>query len=320
MTLETITGNLRDAYKQLQPGTMLYVDQLMNERRINKELCCHGFYTADGEVYFLDGADKTPTLAITREAHNPVLQNIDDAFKQLVGDGNYRPSQADVQKAIAAHDTVLVTLPNLRLSGNEAEWSYLNIGTTPAEYAKLNQEELKFAERVYGQGDDFAKNMKMLKNAKIGETKIFVLNSDYVQKQAEAGAIARASWLFSFDVDSRFYTNVRYFDDRDRVRGVRRGASVSEQEAPAGRGAQNNSSTNFPTAVQSLSLSPEQGVVLEALKPYVAPALHQWLGGIVPPNSSYGDVMQRISEGNNNISEHSYKEMKGLLNNLYFKK
>ena len=33
MTLETITGNLRDAYRQLQPGTMLHADELMNERR-----------------------------------------------------------------------------------------------------------------------------------------------------------------------------------------------------------------------------------------------------------------------------------------------
>ena len=38
MSLETITGNLRDAYKQLQPGTMLHVDQLMNERMTDSDL------------------------------------------------------------------------------------------------------------------------------------------------------------------------------------------------------------------------------------------------------------------------------------------
>src|SRR3989344_8260055 len=117
MSLETITGNLRDAYKQLQPGTMLHVDQLMNERRTNTDLRNQGFYTADGEVYYLDGAGN-PTLAMTREAHNPVLQHIDDAFDQLTKNQNYRPSQEEVQQALAAPETSLITLSRLRLSGD----------------------------------------------------------------------------------------------------------------------------------------------------------------------------------------------------------
>ena|SRR3990167_646122 len=89
MSLETFTGNLRDGYKQVQPGTMLHVDELMNERRSNKELQYQWFYTADGLIYFLDGVDKIPTLLITREAHNPVLQRIDDAFEPLIKGANY---------------------------------------------------------------------------------------------------------------------------------------------------------------------------------------------------------------------------------------
>ena len=81
MTLETITENLRDAYRHLQPGTMLHADQLMKERRLNpitstgEDLRDQWFYTADGAIYFIDNG--VPTLALTREAHNPVLQNID---------------------------------------------------------------------------------------------------------------------------------------------------------------------------------------------------------------------------------------------------
>ncbi len=129
MTLENFFGNLKDAYKQLQPGTMLHVDQLINERRTNEELRNQWFYTADGEIYFLDGVSKTPTLAITREAQNPVLQHIDDAFDQLLNNHNYRVLQADFAKALTAPDTVLVALPNLRLQGNDAEWRYLKIRT-----------------------------------------------------------------------------------------------------------------------------------------------------------------------------------------------
>ncbi|MEK6939438.1 MAG: hypothetical protein AABX31_01805, partial [Nanoarchaeota archaeon] len=222
MLLETITENLKDGYNQLQPGSMLHVDELMKERRTNEELRNNGFYTADGEVYVLDGARKTPTLAMTREAHNPVLKNIDDAFEQLTKKHNYRPSQEDVQQALAAPDTVLIALSNLRLSAHDVEFQYLPFGTTPAKYSKLNDEERKFAERVYGQGDDFVKNMKMLKDAKISETRIWVLNPDYVRKHAAEGAIARASWLGSFSYGSRFIASDRDICSHGRVRGVRR--------------------------------------------------------------------------------------------------
>lgn len=241
MTLETITGNLRDAYKQLQPGTMLHVDQLMNERRLNpltetgEDLREQGFYTADGEIYFLDGRNKTPTLAITRETHNPVLQHIDDASEQLVNNHNYLVSQSAVEQALAAPDREIIVLPNLRLSGDGAEWRYLEISTSPSKYAKLNDTERRFAERVFGQGDDFPANMEMLKKAKISETKIYVLNPDYVRKHASESAVARASWLGNFGDNSSFSADDRSINNHNRVRGVRRNANEVSKEAPAGR-------------------------------------------------------------------------------------
>lgn len=269
MSLETIRGNLRPLYKELQPGTMQHVDQLMNQRFTYTKYRYECFCTADGGVYVLDGAGKTPSLAITREVHNPVLKNIDDAFEQLHQNHNYRPVQADVEQALAAPETVLIALPSLRLSGDEAEWGYLKIGTTPAKYDKLNDEERKLAERVYGQGDDFPKNMKMLKDAHIGGTRIYVLNPDYVREHAAEAAIARASWLDSFDDPySYFYAVDRAFGGGSCVRGVRkktdgdkfsaqksdsssdflrRGASDSEQ-VPAGRDTQND----FPEIQKSL--------------------------------------------------------------------
>ncbi|MEK6900650.1 MAG: hypothetical protein AABX05_05990, partial [Nanoarchaeota archaeon] len=170
MTLETITGNLRDAYKQLQPGTMLHADELMNERRTNLELRDQHFNTADGAVYFLDGYNKTPTLALTREARNPVLQNIDPAFEQLVNNHNYLVSEAELKLVKKAVDTLLVKLAVLRLAGGNSEYLSLRIGTTPSEYNELNKPERSFAERVYGQGDDFIKNMALLKGEGISET------------------------------------------------------------------------------------------------------------------------------------------------------
>src|SRR3989338_1858149 len=123
MTIESIVGTLPETYKLLQPDTILHVDQLMTERRTNHELRSQWFYTADGEVYSLQGEKKTPTLAITRAASNPLFQDstIDVYCAQLRREGNYRPSADETQRALQAPDTILVDLTKLELSGNEME-------------------------------------------------------------------------------------------------------------------------------------------------------------------------------------------------------
>ncbi|HIG93887.1 TPA: hypothetical protein HA234_06845 [Candidatus Woesearchaeota archaeon] len=210
MTLDTIIGTLRDGSRQLEPGTMLHVDELMKERQTNAELRTQWFYTADGQVYVMDG--KNQKLAMTRGSSNPLLQDdtIDTYCDQLLQSQNYRPTREEVQRALEAPDTLLIDLSKLRLSGNEKEWRYLTIDTS--KYNKLNNEERKFAERVYGQGDDFAASMKMLKDARIPETKIFVLNPDYVQQEAQESALGRASWLSNFNNNSNFNAYNRNVD------------------------------------------------------------------------------------------------------------
>ncbi len=236
MTLDTfvnISGNLRDAYKSAVPGTLRHVDQLMNERRTNPltldgDLRTQWFYTADGEIYSMDG--KTPTLAITREANNLVLRHIDDAFTQLTTTGNYRPDVQEVQAAIHSADTLVVDLTTLKLQGKEDEYRYMPVSTS--KYDRLTSEQRALAERVYGQGADFVANMQMLKDAKIDETRIFVLSPDYVREHAGRVPLARASWLLNFyGNDSGFLADVRYVNDDFRVRGVRR-ESVAAGDAP----------------------------------------------------------------------------------------
>ena len=75
---------------------------------------------------------------------------------------------------------------------------------------------------MYGSGNDFTANMKMLKDAGIGETRIFVLNPDFVRREAAEGPLGRASWLYDFDDLSNFDAYDRDFDDDYRVRGVRK--------------------------------------------------------------------------------------------------
>ena len=227
--LENIMGGLL-AYKQLEPGTMLSASELMKERRthpdqnIRKELRDNYFYTSDGILYFVE--NNTPKIAITAESHNLVLKHIDEAFVQLTQNGNYIPDTAESAAAIHAQDSLVLNLNQMRLRKYDEEFSNLTVSTV--NYGKLNPVEHRIVERVFGPGKDLIENMKMLKDAGISETYIWVLNPDYVRKHAETDAIGRASWLDRFGSNSIFNAGDRYIYDRSSVRGVRR-ASVSEQ-------------------------------------------------------------------------------------------
>jgi len=226
-TLENITGNLRDAYKQAEAGTVLCVDQLMKERLTNTELRQNWFYTADGNVYSMDG--KIPTLRITREATNPILKNIDEAFTQLVNNGNYLVGSSDFETVKSALDTVVIDLTKLKLQGNEKEYRYLAVDTSKG-LGKYNPEQQKLLTRVFGSDVDYAKVMEMLRTPphRINETKVYVLAPDYVKANAKTDPIGRASWLLNFLNYSNFFAVDRNFSDYGRLCGVRREVVVPE--------------------------------------------------------------------------------------------
>lgn len=230
--LVTVKGrNLRNTFKRLRSGTMLHVDQLMNECRNNPKLGNGWFYTADGAIYFLDGAKKTPTLALTRGVHNPILLHIDE-FRldseypctdgHLVTD-DYRLSKAEVKQALTASDTVLVALSDLCLDipYRRQRYGSFAIRTTSPGYEKLNDEQRRFAERVCGQENDFVQNMEMFKNADIGEIHIQVLNAGYVQTYTtEDVVIVRASTYVNFRGTPYFdFYNESIEDSRCGVHG-----------------------------------------------------------------------------------------------------
>ena len=218
--LENITGNLRDAYKLIVPGTMRHVDELMRERRENIELRNQWFYTADGEVYSLE--NKTPTLWVTREATNPVLKNIEDAFEQLITKGNYLVTPADFEAVRNASDTVSIDLTQLGLQKDNKEYQHLKIDTSK-KLGKYNAEQQKLLRRIYGPTDEnYSANMQMLRTEKITETSIYVLALDYIKKHVENNPVGRASWLNIFNSNSNFDANVHSVNYHDRLRGVSR--------------------------------------------------------------------------------------------------
>ncbi|HLC51981.1 MAG TPA: hypothetical protein VJI98_01925 [Candidatus Nanoarchaeia archaeon] len=104
MGFDTITGSLL-AYKELEPGTFRHADQLTTEKRTNPGLRNQWFYTADGELYTVQR--RKQLLVITREPQNLVLKNIDQAYRQLTGQGNYFPDAKDAHASLDHSDTIL---------------------------------------------------------------------------------------------------------------------------------------------------------------------------------------------------------------------
>ena len=199
MTLDTlvnIPGNLRGAYNQAVPGTLRHVDELMDERQTcpvtpeGDDLRKQSFYTADGHGYFSTAAGDIE-WAITREADNLVLRHLNDAvnssYDQLVQTGDYRPDNTEAQAAKNADGTVVVKMNQLRLSGTEKEWRYLQIRTkdgfiqTEDGYQVPNAEEQKAMTRL----GYTPQNLQMLKEAGKTETKIYVLNPEYVTRKVQ---------------------------------------------------------------------------------------------------------------------------------------
>ncbi len=228
MTLENITGNLLK-YKELESGTFQHVDQITTERRTNSGLRNQFFYTADGEVYTVQRGEYL--WGITREPQNLVLQDIDEAYRQLRNQENYFPDAEAAESSLGHSDTVVVDLKGLELVKNSDEYGHFVVN--PKRVEELNSQQRIAARRIYGPDEkSFEENMEMFAKAKINPN-VFVLMPEYVQDTLQGNDkkfLWRASWLADFNGNSDFSADDRGVDDHDTLRGVRR--VVAEGDAP----------------------------------------------------------------------------------------
>ena len=226
MPLKNVTENLL-AYKKLEPGTVQHVDQLITERRINQELRNIWSYTVDGELYTVK--KRKHLWAITREPQNLILQNIDEAYRQLNRQGDYFPDANAAQSSLDHEDTVVVDLKGLKLVKDNDQYGHFVV--YPKAVKKLNSEQKRAAQRIYGPDEEnFDLNMKMF--AEAGKTpSVFVLMPDYVQgtlKESDKKFLMRASWLGMFHINSNFLADVRDVKIHSALRGVRKKPTMEE--------------------------------------------------------------------------------------------
>ena len=256
MGLDSVVGNLQSAYTQITPGTMQTAAALQVERHTDRSMRNQWFYTADGPLYYIgEGRELKPDgkvmLALTQEKDNLVFRHLDDkvkeanSFVQLIDTGNYFPKKEEAVASITAPETVVIDLAQVRLKGENEEYQYFEIGTSPEDYDKLNGEERKLASAYHGSmaqkecsnGDnksDFEITMKGLREHGIYNTRIFVVTPGYVQKHTsnEKPVLARASWLDSFNDYSDGYAYNHNINYDSRVRGVRRVVVAPKVESP----------------------------------------------------------------------------------------
>ena len=161
--LENIIGPLADSFKKLNPKTIQHSHEIMSQRYMEESLRSNWFYTADFQLYSVENGKVYLNMA-TKE-NNLIFKHIDEATKQLIKENDYFPAKKEADKIVKAKSTLKIDLAKLTLVKNDNECSYFNISTT--NYDKLNKAERVLAERVYGSGEDFKKNIEMLDKAVI---------------------------------------------------------------------------------------------------------------------------------------------------------
>lgn len=250
MTLENILGNLRDAYQQIQPDTMLHVYDLTIRRTgpESRESRNLWFYSADGQLFTIDEEGRA-LWGITCRSQNLVLKHLDKAYAQLTADGNnipnYIPDTEEAQDCFRHPDTVVVDLNKLNLKpicGKES--GYFVVDSKKNLEEERNKERKRAMMRIFGPDEEnYCKNMKMFAEAGISPY-IFVLTPGYVRLRlgkSNAEYLARASCLANFKYSSNFDAGWNDVNGSRYVCGVR--ASDGKQETSAGRNAQKNDSS-----------------------------------------------------------------------------
>ena len=191
----------------------------------------------DGEAIWYLGRNET----------NPIFNNVnEESFGQLGRisiDTDFiayiltSEKREEIDAVIMAEDTLKVKLSDLdlqqrplinSLDSNDGR-GYFDIDTV--NYDHLNSEQRRVAERIYGQGEDFKENMKMLNENGVRKTRVSVLTPDYIKKNVSRySALARVSLFRLTGEEPSFYATWRHVDIPDgHLRGLR---NVAESNTP----------------------------------------------------------------------------------------
>ena len=210
-----IGASLAAGYQQL--GGIRTSAEITTERRTDERLRDYRFSTADflmydGKYLYFGGRDT-----------NPFLGNINEACRQLIESDYYRINTAEkeaIKEAVKSDLALRLEMDKLCLKERAGNGSCFHVDTEG--YGQLNSSQRDLAEAVYGQGEDFIKNMKMFRKVGIKTAPIYVLNQKYVQNETKNGPIAWPGYLENFHFYSQFGGSTGVFIYNICLRGERR--------------------------------------------------------------------------------------------------
>jgi len=193
--------------------------ELMNERRIEPLLRERAFWTANFALYVVEKGE--PILYFGGMENNPILSNLEEATVLRAGGGSYAPKDT---RAIVKSAT-RVRLSDLDLKVITRRKALFEVPTAAYDDA-LNPAQRILAERIYGEGDDFAENMRMLDENGISFTIIYLINPEHVRNRhngllRHTPPIVVFCTLDKFRQNSYFHADIPYVHYPDHyVRGL----------------------------------------------------------------------------------------------------
>ncbi len=255
MTIETIIGDLR-AVAQLEDSTFQHWDELSRDQVADASLRNRRFYVADFPLY--TARKRKPVVALARHTkehpHNLVLVHLFDgqnsSYDQLIQTGNFRPNPDEAQAVLDAADTLKMEMSGLRLSGDDNVYRFLRVRTQDGfvgigedRYQRPNEVEQALIQRV-GYTREFLDVLRSEPH-NIGETRVYLLNPDYVVAEAGEQFVGRAAWRYYFIYLANSLARGHGVNSHFALRGVRRIV------APQGR----TEKDEIPVAPQEITLA-----------------------------------------------------------------
>jgi hypothetical protein len=187
------------------PHSAIHADEICQLRLDNQELRATPILTYDFPLYAVKGGQ--PVLLIPRYENSPVFKRAGGAIWKPDDHKNLWFSPDDLEAAELAPGTCSVSVAELDLEGDSAEWGFLRIDTERYDRSHqeggFNRQQRTLVERIFRSGDEFRSSMGMVQEANHDYSVMLVLKPRYVlQKVGQTGnVIARASVLY--DVGSR---------------------------------------------------------------------------------------------------------------------
>ncbi|HLC80949.1 MAG TPA: hypothetical protein VJG31_04215 [Candidatus Nanoarchaeia archaeon] len=219
-----VDGNLGAVRQLTEAGYRLQtVLELQNDRCKDGQegLQNRLFYVADGSVFYQDPKNGAVSWAHTDGKHNLVIQPqyLERALKDLHQTYIFQPDNVkESWDVIKSRSTKRFALSDLRLVREDDEFSFMPIKT--GRYDALSSVQQKAASLV----GFTPKNVDYLKQKGIKDTRLWLLNPEYVALVLEEENVPfwRASWLKNFNHNSNFSANFRDINLNYCLRGVRR--------------------------------------------------------------------------------------------------